>query len=529
MITSAPWIVTLPPILVLVLAIATHNVLYSLLGGIVVACFIATLGNPLNALSLMAQRLFAESSLPDILAQNGSYDHAYTFGFLVCLGIIIEYMTHSGGIAAYAARVRHYIHTKRQAETVPLILAPFFFLDDYLNNLVGGSIVRPLFDRFGAARAKLAYLLNAVSSSQCLLVPASSWLAFIVMQLEAAGISCKMGQNPLIGADPYIVYLHTLPYILYPILSIASAWMIVRWGLSYGPMYKEEIAPLEASPVPAHDENTSESLSAFLVPLGSFLIGIPAAIVMRAGWSPFSGELGVCTALQRIDLLLEALWWAGLASWIISSLFFLITRKFSLSTVGKLSWEGFLSMKNSLLLLLFAWTFSTLLKDYLQTGAYLAQLLIAGAPLVIIPVASFITATLITASVGSSWGMIGIMLPLAIPLIAHFGSHAFPVAPALLPLLLPTIGAILSGAAAGPHISPITDAAIISSASAHIQPVRHIRSMSVYSLPALLCSTLGFLLFALAPASGLVIALIVGGMLVMTGGLHIIFNKYWRS
>lgn len=245
-------------------------------------------------------------------------------------------------------------------------------------------------------------------------------------------------------------------------------------------------------------------------------------------WQPFTGAITWCGALQNTDMLFAALWWASGIACVVSSLFFLATGNFSLKQLAHIYYAGFSFMRGSLLLLLFAWTLSTLLKHDIPTGAYLAQHILTHAPLTIIPLMCFLTGTIITASIGSSWGMIGIMLPLTIPLITALSNVPLPACADALPLLLPALGAILSGAAAGPHFSPITDAAIISSTTAGISPMEHIRTLLPYSIPPFIAAAIGFVLYALVPASLLSCLLVVSCCIGIMIFLHLLCARRYH-
>lgn len=491
--SSLTWIVTLPAIAVVCIALVSHNVIRALLGGIITAALVVHGSNLWQAGKLIVHQLLIASNLDHIILDgSSSLDHAHTIGFLICLGILIECITHTGGIIAYARYMKTLIWSKKAAEMTPLIASPLFFLDDYLNNLVGGAVVRPLFMQWRLAGAKLAYILNAVSSSQCLLIPASSWVVVILGQLESAGISTHIGA--LVHAEAFTVYSHVIPLMLYPIVSIVSAWFIVSCSISYGPMAHEEAHAIHATKHEEvkNQENSTASLRSFIVPLGSFLCALPLVMLYCAGWHPWQASITFCQALGNTDQLLFALWRASLISVIVSGLFFFFVERLPARTLLTIAREGALSMKNSIVLLILAWTFSALLKDFVHTGAYCAHLLVTYTPLAAIPLATFITATLITALIGSSWGMMSILIPLMLPIIATLYNTQGIFDPALMPLLLPTLGAIFSGAAAGPHISPITDAAIISSTTGGINPLLHIRTMVPYALPGIVSSCIGF-------------------------------------
>lgn len=522
------WIVLLPPLAVIAIACLTHNVLYALLSGVITASLIACQGNIGASATLLLKKFGEATSLTDLWHNTACYDHAYTLGFLVALGIIIELITHAGGLEAYGRLMHRWITRKKQVEAAPLFLSPLFFLDDYLNNLVGGAIVRPLFDQFHLARAKLAYMLNALSSSQSLLIPASSWLAFIVMQLQSAGISCAA--SSLITADAFTLYVQTIPYLLYPILSIASVWIVVGLDISYGPMEKAEEKAREHTYVNHQESRPKGTLSNFFIPLLSFLGGIPVALLILAQWHPWQTCTTLCGALANTDALFSALWWASIGALCISSIYLYATSALTASKLRTLFLAGASSMKSSVLLLTLAWMFASFLKHDVPTGAYLAKHLMNHAPHSIIPALCFVTATLITAIAGSSWGMIGIMIPLVLPLVTTMSNLPTPLLPALIPLLLPVLGAVLSGAAAGPHISPITDAAIISSATAQITPIQHIRTMLPYCVPPLLCTLAGFLALPfLLPLSFIHMITFLALLIVAMALLHITIQRLFRK
>jgi len=270
-------------------------------------------------------------------------------------------------------------------------------------------------------------------------------------------------------------------------------------------------------------------LSNVLVPLGSFLIGIPLALMTCSGWIPFGNGTHWCTAIQNMDKLLTALWWSSSLSLLISVVFFRLTNRLTWKQLAHIGWAGFCFMKNSLLLLLLSWTFTTILRSDLKTSNYIADVFISKAPLSIIPLVCFCTATGITAAIGSSWGMMMIMIPLMIPLITSLTSIAVPALPEQFALLIPSIGAILSGAAAGPQLSPITDAAIISSATAGTEPIQHIRTMFPYVMPPLISSIIGYLVLAQLPGTQFTYWMMLLGTLALTILLHIIAARRYRA
>ncbi len=152
-------------------------------------------------------------------------------------------------------------------------------------------------------------------------------------------------------------------------------------------------------------------------------------------------------------------------------------------------------MKNSLLVLLLAWTLSTLLKNDLQTGTYLASLLPADLSVSYLPFIIFILCTVISASTGSVWGTIALMLPIALPLYYTVTLGQSTV------LLYPLLGALFSGAIAGSHFSPISDGMVMTSVSAGCYHLDHVRTQMSYASNALMGSLAGFFVVTLFPAT----------------------------
>lgn len=531
------WLVLLPPVVVLALALLTKNVIISLVSGIIAACLLATNCMGGSTLALIGKRLYATTNIDDLIHQTGNYSHLYTWGFLLVLGVLIQLMTHSGGMQAYTNALRKLIHKARTVQLSSLSISLTFFLDDYLNTFTTGSIMRPLFDAFAIPRAKLAFLLNSMSGALCLLVPASSWVAFMLGQLATSGISINPAQHPLILADPFSVYLQLIPYLFYPALIIFTAWFIVWRPISFGPMQRFETiaattgnlfggkAPRVSTTVETESfASHSGSLRLFFIPLGTFLACIPITALIIGGWSPFGQGLTWFQTIQNADTINSALFYASLIAVTVTTIYVLSQKILGVHSYGKIFISGMLLMKNSLILLLLAWTFGDILRYDLQTGDYVAQLVMHYVPLFIIPAAIFVVSTLVTAATGSSWGTASIMLPICVPPLALLSGVA-PVAPTDIPLLLPTLGALFSGIVAGSHISPITDATIASATSAQCYHIDHVQTQALYSLPAIICAGIGFLIVPLISTSYLTGFLVLVGAGLGTAALLLLQQK----
>lgn len=491
------WLVILPPLVVLLAALLSRHVIGSLLIGIITSCLILTKGSILQAGVLAGHRIIVE--LLDT-------DHLFTFGFLITLGILIEFLTHSGGIYAYSQRIKKYISNTKSVETLSLLISCSFFLDDYLNSLTTGAIMRPLTDSMRIPRAKLAFMLDSMSAPLCVLVPATSWIAMILIQLQVSGISIH--QKSLVLADPFSLYIQCIPFLFYPLCIVISAFFIVRAGISYGAMNRyEHIAqtsgnvfggkqPLSKSHLPESlqvDDKTHGSIYNFIAPLIAFLAVLLIGLLWTGNYHSFGGQHSFSTALLSSNIFLS-LCMASSIALLFSIIFYATQRILNLKNSLLAVYNGFMLMKNSFIVLLLAWTLSSLLKNDLHTGQYLAHLMIGTVSVMFMPVLFFITSVLISASTGSAWGTIAVMIPLCVPLITSLYSDVTPLLLSTVPLLLPTLAGLVSGAVAGGHFSAITDSSVMAATSAGCYHLDHVQTQISYSWPALIASSLGYCL-----------------------------------
>ncbi len=493
------WIVLLPPIAVLVIAVISRNVIASLITGILAASAIATHYSLSKTVWLSICRIWRETHLQSLWCPGETPDHLYTFGFLIFLGIIISLITHTGGIAAYTKTIQSRIHDKKNAQTVSLLLSGCFFIDDYLSSLTVGAIMRPLTDKFSIPRVKLAFLLDTMSAPLCIIIPATSWVAMVLANLETAGVCESKACD--IFVDPFNAYLHAIPYMFYPFLTIMSSWFIVRKRISFGTMRQQEQEAEQTGNlfggkpdlvVSLDNPSAKGGLLDFLLPIGLFLFFALTCILYTGHWTAFGGTNHFLKAMQEANTL-QALFIGSFVTLLISIPFFLLQKKITLSAALKTVLQGALLMKNSLLVLLLAWTLGSILKHDLNTGAYLGHLLLGALPPFLLPLMVFITSALITASTGSAWGTISVMVPLTIPLVITYSGHALPLAFADANLLSPVIGALLSGAVAGGHFSPISDSTVLASTSSGSYHLDHVATQIPYLLPALIGSVLALI------------------------------------
>ena len=503
---QATWLSLFPPVVVLVAAFTTHRLNPSLLLGIVAAVFIASDFSILSAAQLFFKR-FA--------AQFMDYDLLYLFGFLLLIGIIITLIGKTGGTQAFARVVTRKIKTARGVETSSLLLACLLFIDDYLSNLTVGYVMRPLSDKFRIPRVKLAFLVHTLGGPLVILAPVSSWLAMITSQLDAAGISNTVTVTTKLIADPFFIYLRSLPFIFYSFLVIFSAWFIVRKSISFGPMRRqEEIARSEGNlfggkkPLADFEKKETDkgTLSDLLVRLGTLIGSIFFGIAYTGGYYLFGGDRLFIESIRSSSSTFAVLFFSALFSFSVSLLFFRLQKKVTMYTITTTIREGITLMYPATIMLLLASTLGLILRTDLLTGKYIAAILVETMCSSLLPCAFFLVSTLMATITGSSWGTMAILLPITVQILITFLGLKTPITPNDISLLFPVLGGIFSGSVCGDHISPISETTIMSSTCSGCYPLDHSYTQIFYVLPAIISTAVAFLIVGFLYPYGALIA-----------------------
>ena len=513
-----------PPLLVLVLGCWTRNVILSLAAGIILAVLVAANFSLLPAMELLYSYLWSNFEFDKFFSiqQFWSTWNLFICIFLLILGIFVCLLQHSGGAYAYASFAKKYINNRKNAETSSLILSILLFVDDYFSNLTVGSVMYPLTDTQKIPRAKLAFLVGSMSAPLTILSPVSSWAAAILGLLRDNGISqTLMSGTTTILAKPLTAYFYLLPFLFYSFILILSVWYIVRMRISFGLMKKHEELAISTGnlfggrtyyskkkssfePNPRHT-----TLSDFFISVLILLVSIFGGILYSGKWSCLFGHNDLITAFQNSSAA-TALFLGGNIALIVCTLFLLIRGRIELKAVPKIYWHGIKLMLSAVIVLLLAWTLGDILRSQgLQTGKFLANILVGTVDITLLPALLFITAVAIAFSIGSAWGTNAILFPIAIqmiPSILHINTI-----PTLteIPIFLPAFGAILSGSVAGNHMSPISDTTIMSSASTKITVIDRVNTQFSYALPIIIFAAMGFMLSAKLIHLGILVATII--------------------
>lgn len=497
----------LPPVLAIVLAIATRNVIPALFAGVWLGATMIHGWNPLMGLYAS----FSEFILPNV----GDPWSATVLIYCGIFGVLVTVLQKTGGARAIAHAISRKVKTDKGAQGSTMLFGIIIFFEDYFNALTVGSVMRSVTDKMRVSREKLAYIVDSTSAPMCLLGPVSTWVVFV---MGLIGVEfAKLG----ISASEYVTYLSTIPFNFYAILALLLVGIIVFKQWDFGPMAKAEYRARTTGKLfrdgaqPPSDVSITESSSSenstpkmrnMVVPLVVLLGLIPPLFLWTGGYP----ENDLLTAIGESDGGMSILI-AAFAATVVALFMGMQQKLFSFKEAIDLTVSGFKSMMLVFIILALAWSIGSVTSE-LGTAAFVVEAAEANAITGLIPALLFIIGAIIAFTTGTSYGTFAIMMPIAIPIAASMD-----ISMGL------AIATVFSGGIFGDHCSPISDTTILSSAGSSCDHIDHVNTQIPYALLAGGCGLLSFLVAGFT-GSGL-LALIVGAIALVI--LTYILNKMW--
>ena len=450
----------LPPVVAIVLALNTKEVYTSLLVGIATGALLYANGN----LELALNTLFFNEE-GGMVAKLADSSNVGILVFLVMLGILVALMNKAGGSAAFGRWASTHIHTRAGAQLATFVLGVVIFVDDYFNCLTVGSVMRPVTDRQKVSRAKLAYLIDATAAPVCIIAPVSSWAAAVTSSVPEGS-----------GINGFTMFLRTIPYNYYALLTLVMIFFLVLTGADYGPMKLNEDNALNGDLFTTDDRPYGDDVDDGTDTRGHVIdLILPVVVLIAACIFGLIYTGGFFSGVDFITAFSDCNASAGLVGSSIALLFtFVFYRVREVMTFQDFAAcipEGFKAMVSPMLILTLAWTLSGM-TNLLGAKYYVANLLNGSAAALqyLLPAIIFLVAVFLAFATGTSWGTFSILIPIV--------CHAFPQGE----MLVISIAACLSGAVCGDHCSPISDTSIMASAGAHCSHVNHVSTQLPYAI-----------------------------------------------
>ena len=499
------WLSIVPPLVAIILALITKEVISSLIIGILTGALIYSYGNPIDMVmhtfTIMGERMGGNVNI---------------LIFLGLLGALVVVITKAGGSAAYGNWAAQKINSRKGASLATCALGCLIFIDDYFNCLSVGTVMRPVTDKHRISRAKLAYLLDATAAPICIIAPVSSWGASVATYIEEAGVGNGMS-----------TFVKLIPYNLYAITTIVMIVIICLTNLNFGPMGRFEKNAIENGDLFSGngeiqtDEVQNSTVSGkgkvydLIIPI---LVLITATILAMAyTGGAFTGECSFTESFGNCDSSLSLVL-GSFAALVVTFVLFIPRKVISFHDFMTGITEGIKSMVPAFSILILAWTIGGICSaDYLNTGGFVGNLVNNSSfPVFILPAITFLVASFLGFATGTSWGTMALLIPIGAAICT-------PAATAH--LIMPVLGSILAGAVFGDHISPISDTTILSSTGAACNHIDHVSTQVVYASVSAGCCAVGYTLMGIINNGPISIA----ATLVLLVLVLLVISKKWNT
>ncbi|MBQ9238392.1 MAG: Na+/H+ antiporter NhaC family protein [Treponema sp.] len=496
----------IPPLLAIVLAFITKDVIVSLFLGILSGTLIVAGGNP--ALALM--------NLSDLLATALADGwNIRIFLFCALLGALIGMMSRTGAAASFGRWASAKLKTGTGAQFMTFLFGIIIFIDDYFNSLTVGTVMRPISDKTNVSRAKLSFIIDSTAAPVCILAPISSWVVTVMSIVrDSEGFS-------LLNMSPLEFFVRAIPYNLYALGVLLFVLLIIFTKRDFGPM---RAAEQRAQTGTLYNAEKYGSVSADIAEragssaqpvdmLFPIVLLIAAALVffpVTTWMNTVDGEtvtsfgqavsiLSLGDAFKNTDASV-ALFYAIIFTIFGTYIYYLARRLLTLSETGEALRDGIKSMVPALIILSMAWTIGMIIKSApadggLGLGTFLSEIVVNNRfPISVIPVIVFFLSAVISFATGTSWGTFSIMIPIVMPIVTGLAQAADMSQTTLVNEAFIAISAVIGGAVFGDHASPISDTTILSSTGANCPHLEHVATQMPYAIFVAICSGVGFLI-----------------------------------
>lgn len=460
--TYATFAALLPPIIAITLALITKEVYSSLFVGILSGALLYSNFNPWGMVT-------------------GTFDvmlncwNTGILAFLVVLGMLVALMNKAGGSAAYGRWASKRIKTKAGALISTCVLGMLIFIDDYFNCLTVGSVMRPVTDKHKISREKLAFLIDATAAPVCIIAPISSWAAAVSsVAPEGQGLT---------------LFIRSIPYNLYALLTLFSVIFMALIGLDYGKMRVAEENAAKGTGYPVEEAgeasgNPKGTVLDLVLPVVVLILCCIGTMLYTGGFFDNQGGnyFNLIDAFSDSDASVGLVLGAFLTL-VFAAVWYLPRKVLTFEEFSASLADGFKAMVPAILILIFAWTLSGV-TNQLGAKVFVAEAVRSAASGLqnLLPAVVFLIGVGLSFATGTSWGTFGVLLPIV--------CAVFPEGE----LMVISVSACLAGAVCGDHCSPISDTTIMASAGAQCNHISHVSTQLPYAMTVGGVSFVGFVL-----------------------------------
>ena len=483
-----------PSVVAIVLALITKEAYSSLFIGVVIGGLFISQGS----FPQFLEAVFKNGMVKQV---SDPWNVGILF-FLVMLGSMVALMNKSGAAAAFGNWAKLHIKSKVGAQMATIVLGILIFVDDYFNCLTVGSVMRPVTDKFKVSHEKLAYLIDATAAPICIIAPVSSWAAAVTGFVE--------------GEDGLGLFVKSIPYNFYALLTIVALIALVLLKVDFGPMKKYESAAemIDSKMENLNAEQARGTMLDLVFPIVMLIFFCVIGLVYTGGFfSSGDAHKGFVAAFGGSDASV-GLVYGSFAAFVVTVIWYLGRRVLKIGKCLECLPEGFKAMVPAIIILVLAWSLKGV-TDTLGAKDFVAGIVSGKATSLMnfMPAIIFLVGIGLAFSTGTSWGTFGILIPIV---VAAFSS----VDP---DLMIISISACMAGAVCGDHISPISDTTIMASAGAQCNHVNHVNTQLPYALSV---ASISFICYVVAGFTRSALLSFALGVALVVGALFIVRKKF---
>lgn len=480
------WLSLLPAMAAISLALLFRQVILALFAGLLLGGWVL---HGMSAGALVSA--FGDSVNVHVLTAASDSDHMSIVLFCLLIGGMVGIISRNGGTRGIAERIARLIRGRRQAQNSTALLGLAIFFDDYANALIVGNTMRHITDRLNISRAKLAYLVDSTAAPVSAIMLVTTWIGF-----QVGLISEAMSEIDGWNESAYSVFVNAIPYNAYPLLALAFVFLVAWSGRDFGPMLKAERRALsepasrstisnresivEEADIPTKEGIPTRAFNA-IVPM-IVLVTITLGGIYYTGLSALGGGEHDLRDIFGEGDSFSSMMWGSLAACVVAVVLTQAQRLMSMAETAHYWFEGVKSMLLPITILMMAWALANV-NEALHTSDFLVSALGDSLAPQWLPAVIFALAGFTAFATGSSWGVMGIMMPLVVPLAwAVLSHHGLAGTAEGMPLLYASVAGVLAGAVWGDHCSPLAETTLLAAMASGCDLIDHVRTQLPYAL-----------------------------------------------
>ncbi len=386
---------------------------------------------------------------------------------LVCglFGSLVALLEKSGGALGFSDIATKYSRKRGISLIITWILGIVIFIDDYLNALAVGTAMRKVTDSYKVPRELLAYVVNSTGAAVCVLIPFSTWSAFMAGQLEANGV--------MVNGSGTAAYIATIPYMFYAWAAVIAV-----------PLFALKILP-RFGPMKAAEKRAEETGQVFPDSMLDKEDEFSAADTITEKKPNALNFVVPMIVLAIVTIVTEDMLQGVIIGIVTCGILYFPQRLMNFNEFCDSTIEGFKDMILVLGIIVAAF-FLQQANDALGLTPFVIDSVQSFLSPALLPVVTFIIIAFLAFATGSFWGIAAIAFPIIIPLAQSMDVSVFLAS-----------AAIISAAVFGSHTCFYGDAVTLSAASSQIKNIDYAKTATPLIIVPAVIGIVLFLIFGM--------------------------------